>query len=288
LCGIESTRYSNGPDRSPGPDYSTSFHTWTLIWTPDDIAVFVDYELVRKCSRSGNLIDNCLPFGLYPNNPMHVIVGLAAHSHPCTPNGTNAVFEVDYVKIWDSTTPSNCDGESLIVTPASNYGGILHYSNFIHTVGSVTLSQNTSTIWTAGNYIDLMPGFEVNGIYEANITPCMADCWFCRAADSGNAIINESDNVVKNKNSINMTSGKNNSLVSNLNSYFDNINDQNNSFTINESATIAIYNAEGQLLLQKNYDKMLFDAEKSFFAPGVYVIKLHSKSKTIIKKWIKL
>lgn len=208
VCTSAAPHLDHGEKQSPGPDYSIGFHKWTLIWTPDDIAVFVDYELVRKCSRSGNLIDNCLPFGRYPDNPMQVIISLGAHNDPCTPNGTNAVFEIDYVKIWDSTTPADCDGVAALITLASsNQNNFIHYSNYIQTAGTVNINQSSSILWTAGNYIDIFPGFEVNSDFEANIIPCMADCQWCRTIDTNPVSFNKESFNINNYGVTDMHSG---------------------------------------------------------------------------------
>lgn len=89
-----------GKALTPGPDFKEGFHTFTLEWAPEFISLKVDGVEVRKCTRKG--FRACNPYGLgkslYPDSPANVIINIGAK--PYSPS--NAVFEVEYVKIWKS------------------------------------------------------------------------------------------------------------------------------------------------------------------------------------------
>lgn len=219
---------------------------------------------------------------------MHVIINLAAHNDPCTPNGTNAIFEIDYVKVWDSTTPADCNGESVVITPANNQNNIIHYSNFIQTAGAVIINQTANTLWTAGHYIDLLPGFEVYGNFEANITPCMADCWWCRHAETNSISVSEPFNTNDYYNARAIHSIEDN--IQTVNSNFVYQNPDPSSVNILKEAfdEVCIYDLSGHIILPKTKKHQTLDMEMINLASGVYIVKVYFKESVKTKKWVKL
>lgn len=74
-----------------GPDFSTDFHTFSVVWDEDEIRWYVD-DVLRHTSREE-----------VPQVPMFLLVNLAVGGwagEPAESTSFPAIFEIDYVKVW--------------------------------------------------------------------------------------------------------------------------------------------------------------------------------------------
>lgn len=103
------------PSKYEGPDYSSGFHTFTLIWTEHKIEWYVDGVLKRTSNlfysingqpldcgqlRKGDILikDNA-----FPMNPMSIILDnivQVGSKAPSEDTELPTVFEIDYVRHW--------------------------------------------------------------------------------------------------------------------------------------------------------------------------------------------
>ena len=105
----------NCPSKYRGPDFSTSFHVFSIVWTPYKIEWYVDGELKRIStlyySLNGQMVD-CSSLRLlepyllntaFPKNPMHIIANLAIQSDDQSPDSNTpfpSFLEIDYIRYY--------------------------------------------------------------------------------------------------------------------------------------------------------------------------------------------
>ena len=187
----------NCPVTINGPDYSAAMHTYTLIWDPTVIEFYIDNNLVRTYYKYYNYLvqavscDNLTigqvvwPDLIFPDHPMQVVVSIG-YEPGCPPDNATtfpAYMEIEYIKIWQrdngccissksyeatNTLPTNTSVSSNIV--AGFDAGIPNTS------GNVTVQNGQNVAFSAGNDIDLKPGFVVQpgGVFTGKIQPCTA------------------------------------------------------------------------------------------------------------------
>jgi hypothetical protein len=279
---------------------SDDFHTYTLIWTPNELAVLFDHKVKKKCSKDG--LGACLsnyPNGsLYPNNPMNVLISICNSS--CSPQDPQPQFEeIDYVRIWDySSGYSDCDREVMLIDalagndPSQTY----HVSNEITTYGNLTINSSESGHWSAGNDIELNDGFEVDGDFIAEIIPCMPSCIFCKEIDSTNSnneinMIYESPLSANGVNHIE-NNGLNNNVIPENEKQKVSLtpNPTTGIFTIHnpfkEIYNVTITDAIGRDVTRTAIYNQHSDIDLSAQPKGIYFVKVQSESKIYIEKVI--
>lgn len=152
---------------------SDDYHIYTLIWTPQQIEWLIDGVPFRVNAIS------------FPEAHMHIIltVGVGGNSNEGYPSFYNTNFplqmDVDYVRFWrigrkfpDCTLSTEQPDKVFNVSQDISGSNEKHFKNSISTESgkSIVIKSNANIWWTAGNYIELNPGFEtednVNAVFE--------------------------------------------------------------------------------------------------------------------------
>lgn len=191
---------------------------------------------------------------------------------------------------------------AVMVTSSSNYGDNLNLSceglAYFHSLGvpitstasnllelSCSLSENSTTILRSGNEIILKPGFNTatgsEAFFHAYIIPC--------EVNSNSRTI--SNAVTKNK----INKNEDNHLIieedGNIKVY---PNPNNGEFELylpllnnSELNKVKIYDIYGNILLERNITQTLTGLDISSYSSGIYLIKIYSNDRIIVKRVIK-
>jgi beta-glucanase (GH16 family) len=172
---------TNCPTKYTGPDFSQSFHTFIVVWTPYKIMWYVDFEdgngpILKRVSTLfytmlGQIVDcnginawqQYILDKAFPRNPMHIIANLAIQSGADAPDSNTpfpSALEIDYIRYYKQMP---CDG-SLNITDVSSidispgvYNIIIGAS--ISLSGNFTLQSGQQLEVIARDEIILGPGF---------------------------------------------------------------------------------------------------------------------------------
>ncbi|NMC99131.1 MAG: family 16 glycosylhydrolase [Bacteroidales bacterium] len=179
-------------------DFYQSWHKYTLIWDEYEMLWYLDDILMRKVSRyyfystNGDAINPCNtnpPYIgkeelVYPKDPMNVIANVAVYIGNDAPEATTqfpVAMEIDYIRVWQRD--KGCCIPYKLYEATNNLPSSTHVSNYIaagndagisDVGGNVTINENQDVAFTAGNYIDLLPGFSVErgATFNASIEDC--------------------------------------------------------------------------------------------------------------------
>lgn len=170
-----------------GPDFSQSFHTFTVKWTPYKIEWYVDGNLKRVTPLFTTILGQTADCnGLYknhsyimnqifPRDPMYIIANLAIQSGNNAPDSDTpfpSALEIDYIRFYQQMP---C-GSSLNITEVENldlspdiYNVIIGTS--INLSGNVTVQSSQQLEVIATDKIALGPGFtaEAGSYFVARI-----------------------------------------------------------------------------------------------------------------------
>lgn len=173
-------------------NYSKAFHTYSIEWDEYGIIWRVDGEIAHWESSYIDLYTgqnvNCNSLnGLYykeylPDIPMYIIINLAIWKDVDNSTFFPNAFEIDYIKVWKRDKHCYCIPYKLYEA-TNNLPSSTHVSNYIvagndagisDVGGNVTINENQDVSFTAGNYIDLLPGFSVErgATFNASIEDC--------------------------------------------------------------------------------------------------------------------
>lgn len=188
----EDGQSENCPTHWNGPDFSQSFHTFTVIWTPHKVEWYVDGDSkglrTKFYTILGQTVDcNGLqafhPYVMetvFPKDPMNIIANLAIQSGTEGPNSETpfpSALEIDYIRFYQRVPciqieESNIDNLNLINTIYS-----LIFGETITVGGTFTLEANQQLELVAGEEIVLEPGFaaEEESNFVARIEPVCID-----------------------------------------------------------------------------------------------------------------
>lgn len=169
-----------------GPDYSSSFHTFTVIWDINKIEWYVDGILKRRSTKyytmQGQTVDcnGIHAFGQYivdkifPKDPMNIIANVAIQTGNYAPDNSTIFpnsMEIDYIKYYCKLP---CVGE-LNLTEYYTLNSIYNFTiGTTITVGENFVVQNGQQLeLVARDEIFLLPEFssEVGSDFIARIEP---------------------------------------------------------------------------------------------------------------------
>jgi beta-glucanase (GH16 family) len=205
-----------GDKYSNGVDYHLAFHKYSIEWDEYTITWRIDDNITGQINRYYNSLGQgigCanISSGIYtqtyfPTNPINIIINLQVKGF-CDEFGSGcggvdesrgsypSTMEVKYIKVWkrdkgcckesklfESTEnlPTNTQVEEYI--KAGNDVGISGVS------GNVTLKNGQNSTFSAGNYIDLKPGFSVE--HGGNFTAKIQDCNPLTLSEGDDIIVN--------------------------------------------------------------------------------------------------
>lgn len=169
-----------------GPDYSSSFHTFTVVWNNYKIEWYVDGNLKRRSTKFYTMLGQTVDcngiqaFGQYimdkvfPKDPMNIIANVAIQTGTFAPDNSTTFpnsMEIDYIRYY-SQVP--CFG-------AQNFTGWSPLSNIYHYIigttitvgGNFTVQNGQQLELVARDEIVLLPGFsaEAGSDFVARIDP---------------------------------------------------------------------------------------------------------------------
>lgn len=175
-----------------GSDFSTTFHTFTLIWEKDKIEWYVDGQLKRRdtylMQLSGANTGCYLAAGpyykrlVYPNKPMSIILNTAIQNNQSLPDASTVFpnqMEVEYVRYY-KRNPNPCQDiniTNISQLPLSDqeFNGLV--GNNVNINCSYIVPSGYQLDIIAGNSITLGPGFstEENTLFCARIEPSVCN-----------------------------------------------------------------------------------------------------------------
>jgi beta-glucanase (GH16 family) len=174
-----------------GPDFSLSYHIFSLIWDPNKIEWYVDGVLKRTDYKhytqlgqsTGCAINRYTPYILnkiYPKYPMAIIFNTAIYNNSYKPDHTTpfpSQMEVDWVKYYIRSPCGdiNITNSSQFILSNENFNFLIGNSVTINCGFSVYAGQQLKII--AKNDITLGAGFnvEVGSIFETKIDPTICN-----------------------------------------------------------------------------------------------------------------
>lgn len=151
-----------------GPDYSQSFHTFTVMWDNYKIEWYVDGNLKRRVTKFytilGQVVDcngiqasgQYILENVYPKDPMNIISNLAIQTGTFQPD-INTPFpsslEIDYIRYYKQMS---CSG-ALNITSTSQ----LNLTNSYNVIIGTTINLNTNVTLQSGQQLELIARDEI-------------------------------------------------------------------------------------------------------------------------------
>lgn len=301
---INMTAHYNGQmclDYFNGPNYATSFHTFTVIWDNYKMEWYVDGILRRRSTKFYTLLgqpkdcngifalDHYILDKVFPKDPLNIIANLALQTGIFEPDANTPFprsLEIDYIRY---SQKKGCAG----VVNATNITQ-LNLSNVIynHIIGTIITVGSNFTVqsgqqleFAARDEIILGPGFsaKAGSNFVARIDPTICDGGLKFGASLSNGS-SSSDTLEYSHSPISSTNSTINCIAKNIKiNIYPNpsngilfIDFQNES---SENYEIYLVSAQGKLVYEiKSILESKFYINMNDFRKGNYFIKILNKT----------
>ncbi|MCO6499423.1 MAG: family 16 glycosylhydrolase [Vicingus serpentipes] len=284
----------NCPTDYNGPDFSQSFHTFTIIWDNYKIEWYVDGQLKRRSTKFYTLLgqqvdcNGLTAFNSYlldkafPRDPMNIIANVAIESGNKAPDASTpfpSALEVDYIRYWKKEpTPHYC---GYITSKIFPFSGVVIGDN-VNLLGYASVDQQAVVI--ARNEIHISPNFHASAgsVFYAKIDPDVCSSQRINETNIDNDLtydisLSETTNTLNNK------------LINPKLSVYPNPNSGKFNVIINsleENVELELTDLFGKTVLKEEGIKKIYTIDLSNYSKGIYLLKTTINSEVIINKVI--